>query len=109
MPVQNSTLRYGSVAMTLHWLIAAFVIANLAIGLYMSDLPRSDPSKLDFISWHKSIGLTVLTLSILRLVWRLINPVPPPPAGLNPWIRLAVRRGIFFSTSSLLQYPWLDG
>ena len=37
MPVQNSTLRYGTVAMTLHWLIAAFVIANIGIGLYMSD------------------------------------------------------------------------
>ena len=44
MPAKNTHLRYGSVAMTLHWLIALAVIANICIGLYFSDLPRSDPS-----------------------------------------------------------------
>jgi cytochrome b561 len=82
-------LRYGAVAMTLHWLIAAALIANIAIGLYMSDLPRGDPSKFQLIALHKSIGLTVLALSVLRLVWRLINPVPPSPAGLDPRLKFA--------------------
>ena len=89
MPIKNSATRYGSVAMSLHWLIAAAVIANLCIGLYMGDLPRGDPSKFVLISYHKSIGLTVLLLSVLRVVWRLINPVPPLPAGIPPLMKFA--------------------
>lgn len=91
MSVSNTELRYGSVAMTLHWLIALALIANICIGLYMSDLPRFDPSKFQLIALHKSIGLTVLMLSVLRLIWRLVNPVPPPPAGMQPWLKFASR------------------
>src|SRR5579871_19833 len=43
MAARNSQLRYGSVAMTLHWLIAAFVLVNLCLGLYMAGLPHIDP------------------------------------------------------------------
>src|ERR1700760_2737966 len=83
MSVKNTTLRYGSVAMTFHWVIALLVIANICVGLYMGDLPRSDPMKFEIFQIHKSIGLTVLVLSVLRLLWRLMNPVPPLPAGMN--------------------------
>jgi len=84
-------LRYGSVAMTLHWLIAASVLTNLCLGLYMADLPRSDPYRFLLFQTHKSIGLTVLVLSLLRLGWRLINPVPPLPRGMNPALRIVSR------------------
>lgn len=87
MAVRNSALRYGSVAMTFHWVIAAAVLANIALGLYMADLPRSDPSKFMLVQTHKSIGLTILVLSLLRLGWRLINPVPPLPRGMPPVLR----------------------
>ena len=62
MPVGNTTLRYGAVAMTLHWLIAAAVITNIAIGLIMSDLPRGDPTKFQLIvnsKTAKALGLTI--------------------------------------------------
>jgi cytochrome b561 len=106
MPVSNTALRYGTVAMALHWLIAALIIANICIGLYFSDLldtarelPKDQLTEIAryqtmayaWIPLHKSIGLTVLTLSVLRLVWRLVNPVPPPPAGLEPWLKFAAR------------------
>lgn len=87
-PIRDLPSRYGAVAMTLHWIIAAAIITNLYIGLEASDLPRGDPDKFTMLSWHKSIGLTVLTLSILRLVWRWVNPVPPPPPGLSRWMRV---------------------
>lgn len=89
MRTAKTTLRYGTVAMTLHWLIAAAVITNLSIGLYMADLPNKDPGKFELVSLHKSIGLSVLALSVLRVLWRLVNPVPPPPPGLAPWIRFS--------------------
>ena len=91
MPAKNTHLRYGNVAMTLHWLIALAVIANICIGLYFSDLPRSDPSKFMLVQLHKSIGLTVLLLSLARLVWRLMNPVPPLPRGMNKALRFLAR------------------
>ncbi len=66
----------------------AGVIANIALGLYFADLPRSDPNLFGLLQLHKSIGLTVLVLSIARLGWRLVNHVPPLPADLNPLFKL---------------------
>ena len=110
MPAGNTTLRYGTVAMSLHWLIAATVIANIAIGLIMSDLPRTDPTKFQLIGLHKSIGLTVLTLSVLRLVWRWMNPVPPPPPGLSSLMKFAGRAVHFILYFLIVAVPlagWL--
>jgi cytochrome b561 len=90
MTIVNSRVRYGSVAMTLHWLIALAVIFNICLGLYMSDLPRSDPNQFEFIQFHKSVGLTVLVLSLARLIWRLANPVPPLPS-MSPFLRVLAR------------------
>lgn len=84
-------LRYGTVAMIFHWVIAALLIANIALGLYFADLPHSDPWKFELTQWHKSIGLTVLTLSILRLAWRLTHPVPPLPTDMYWALRVAAR------------------
>ena len=91
MTLRNDELRYGSVAMTLHWLIAASVLVNLCLGLYMADLPRSDTSRFILFQTHKSIGLTVLVLSLVRVGWRLINPIPPLPRGMNPALRFGAQ------------------
>jgi cytochrome b561 len=95
MTAQNSLLRYGTVAMTLHWLIAALVLTNLALGLYMADLPRSDPDRFMLFQFHKSFGLSVLTLSFARLGWRLINPIPPLPRGMSPLLRFGAHASHF--------------
>jgi cytochrome b561 len=78
--------RYGVVAMLLHWAIAVLLVANLALGLYFTSLAASDPGKAFFSNTHKSIGLTVLTLSLLRLLWRLFHPAPPAPRAGPAWI-----------------------
>jgi len=81
MPARNTPLRYGAVAMTLHWAIAALILLNIYIGLSLDDYPRG-PALLAAIQFHESVGLTVLWLSVLRVVWRLFNPVPTLPAGM---------------------------
>jgi len=91
MAARNSALRYGTVAMAFHWVIALFLIANIALGLYMGDLPNSDPNKFMIYQFHKSVGLTVLVLSFLRLGWRLINTVPPLPLGMHPVVAFFAR------------------
>ena len=91
MADRNTELRYGSVAMGFHWVIALLVLANIALGLYMADLPRGDPAKFAIFQIHKSIGLSVLMLSVARVIWRLVNPVPPLPRGMSPVLRIAAR------------------
>jgi len=95
MTAANTQTRYGAVAMTFHWTIAALVLTNICLGLYFADLPRSDPNKFELFQLHKSIGLTVLVLSVLRLFWRLVNPIPPLPADMNPALR-ALARGTHY-------------
>jgi cytochrome b561 len=89
--VAASRIRYGAVAIGLHWLIAAGVLANIALGLYFADLPDSDAEKFWLTQTHKSIGLSVLALSVLRLAWRLLHPVPPLPQSMPALMRFAAR------------------
>jgi cytochrome b561 len=98
-------LRYGTVAMTFHWVIAALIIANIALGLYFADLPHSDPWKFELTQLHKSIGLTVLTLSIFRLLWRLSHPAPPLPGDLHPGIRLAAHASHYLFYFLIIAIP----
>jgi cytochrome b561 len=105
MQARNTVDRYGSVAVTLHWLIAIAVIANICLGLYMGDLPRSDPNKFMLFQTHKSIGLTVLVLSVLRVAWRLINPIPPLPAGLSAPLRYVAHLSHFLLYFLILFIP----
>jgi cytochrome b561 len=91
MAFRNSAARYGGVAMSLHWLIALAVILNICLGLYMTGLPRGDPNQFAIVQFHKSVGLTVLVLSLARLLWRLVNPVPPLPETMSPVLRFVAR------------------
>jgi cytochrome b561 len=71
--------RYTRVAIALHWTIAGLIIVNLAIGLlHESLLP-------DTIPLHKSIGMLVLILSVIRLLWRFTHRPPPLPATVRRW------------------------
>jgi len=102
--------RYSSVAITLHWLIALGIIANIALGLYFADLPRSDPDKFFLTQTHKSIGLTILVLSLIRVAWRLMNPVPPLPASMSPLMRFAAHATHFLLYVLIIAIPlsgWL--
>jgi len=75
--------RYTGVAMFFHWLIAALMIVNVILALSADSLP--DDWVRPFINTHKSIGITVLGLGLLRLLWRLANPPPPLPARYPAW------------------------
>ena len=87
MTKQDPT-EYGAVAIGLHWLAAAAIIGNLALGLYMVDLSLS-PTKLKLYSWHKWAGVTIFLLSAARLLWRLSHPAPALPASMPAWQRAA--------------------
>lgn len=85
-------VRYSRVAMTLHWLSAAAILTLLASGLWMTDaikVPAMQATAFTVYQWHKSLGLTVLVLSLARLAWRLFSPPPPLPSGMGRMSRLA--------------------
>ena len=82
LSIPKSDARHTPVAMGLHWLLAAALLAMLAVGLYMTSLPFS-PARLQLYNWHKWAGITVLVLSVLRLLWRLTHRPPPLPAALQ--------------------------
>lgn len=105
MPVRSTATHYGSVAMFLHWTIALLVIANICLGLYFPDLPRSDPNLFKLAQIHKSIGLTVLVLSLARVLWRLVNPVPPLPADMNGGLKFLARATQFLLYFLIVAIP----
>jgi cytochrome b561 len=73
--------RYTAVAIALHWAIALLIIGLIAVGWIMDAMPGGPGSpKTAIIQLHKSFGITVLLLSIARIIWRLMNPPPPEPA-----------------------------
>ena len=86
--ILTSPDRYSTVAIWLHWLIAAAVIANLLLGFYHDDFGKA--AERSIMWWHKSIGLTVLVLTVARLAWRLGHRPPPFDPVMKRWeIRLA--------------------
>ena len=82
------TDRYTGVAIAFHWIIGGLVIVNLILGLFHENLLRGVP----VIPAHKAIGITVLVLSIGRLLWRLTHRPPPFPLATPRWEK-AVARG----------------
>lgn len=79
--------RYSGVAIGLHWLVALLIFGTFGLGLYMTELPFS-PDKLRLYSWHKTIGVSVFLLVLVRLGWRLWRR-PPPPPPMARWQRAA--------------------
>jgi cytochrome b561/polyisoprenoid-binding protein YceI len=79
--------RYATVAIVLHWLIALAIVAQISLAWRFKG--DHSPTGFALTQLHKSIGVTILLLSVLRLGWRLVNPPPPEPAGLAGWEKLA--------------------
>ncbi|MBL8299745.1 MAG: cytochrome b [Rhodanobacteraceae bacterium] len=75
MQFKSDANRWGLGARSLHWLMAALIIGLGVVGLYMADLPNS-PQKVKIYALHKSTGLTVLALLLLRLAWRMADRRP---------------------------------
>ncbi|HWH21778.1 MAG TPA: cytochrome b [Allosphingosinicella sp.] len=88
-PTGQSAVRYSRVAMWLHWIIAALVAGNLFLGFFHEDFGRAARAWMMFL--HKATGITVLGLSLARLLWRLGHRPPPLDAVLRPWEALLAR------------------
>lgn len=105
--MNNTVQRYTKTAIILHWLIGLLIVAMLALGLWMSELPKDGPKiaafdlfdlgiytvnlaepvsvRTFYFNLHKSIGLTLFMLILLRVVWRFTHRPPELPATMKAW------------------------
>jgi len=88
-PARAGSGRYSTVAIVLHWLIALAIVLQIILAGRMGG-PHT-PQVFAVTQLHKSIGITILLASLLRLAWRLIHPPQPMPATLAPWERTLAR------------------
>ena len=79
--------RYTRIAVVLHWLIAVLMLVNVALGLGADEWP--DAWVRPVIDTHKSIGITVLGLVLMRVLWRATHRPPPLPRRYAVWERRA--------------------
>lgn len=83
MPVRSTATTWGAVTRLFHWGMLFLFAGIISIGVYMTDLPLG-PRKLTVYALHKSIGLTLLGLAVLRLLWRFAEQ-RPLPAPMPAW------------------------
>ncbi|WP_306253680.1 cytochrome b [Parvularcula sp. IMCC14364] len=100
--MSTQSTQYTNVAITLHWVIAVLIIAQLIGGEIMGQL-QPISFRFEIYQLHKSFGIIVLLLSLARLGWRLTHTPPPLPSGMEPWERLVSK------TTHILFYVLMIG
>lgn len=96
MQVRNDSRRYGAVAQALHWGIAVLLVLQLVLAEAAEDAPGGT----GLLDLHRSVGITILGLALLRLLWRFVSP-PPPPPPMPAWQRV-VASGVHWAFYVLL-------
>lgn len=82
------TPRYNNLAIALHWVLAVALVYQIALGLWMVDIPKSPPGlRAEWFNWHKSIGMSLGLAVVLRGLWRLKSGAPAFSPGLPVWQR----------------------
>jgi cytochrome b561 len=104
LTIRNSEYRYGIIAVLLHWLIAFCVIGLYIVGSIMEDMKPS-LQQFELYQLHKSFGILVLALTVLRLGWRVANPQPSLPPAMPGWQQLAARTTHWAFYGLLLAVP----
>lgn len=99
--------RFNTVAIFFHWIVAALILANILIAWQFTWV--RGPMRLLAFQAHKSIGITVLLLSVLRLLWRAVSRLPPFPETMRNWEKGAtkiVERGFYVIMLALPLTGW---
>ena len=88
--LKSASNRWGSLAKFFHWTIVLLILVQGTIGLVMVELPKT-PRIIPVFTLHKSLGLTILALAVLRLTWRAFDPRPAEPADV-PHLQVVLAR-----------------
>jgi cytochrome b561 len=101
MQLRNSSSRYGWVSIFMHWGVALVVFGLFALGLWMVGLDYYSTWRKDAPDLHKSIGLVLLAVMVLRVLWRFISPPPPTLESYSRMTRIGATFGHLFLYLSL--------
>lgn len=103
----TSAARYSRGAIVLHWLIAVLIVLNIAAAWVSEGLSKADRATV--MGNHKAIGITVLLLTVLRIVWRLMHRPPPLLESLKAWeaaLSRVVHAGFYFLMLAIPLTGW---
>jgi len=104
MSFRNTTRAWGSLSKTLHWVIVLLILNQWVIATRAASLPKG-PALIEALAWHKSFGITILMLAVIRLAWRLMNPVPDLSAETKSWERVLARVSHFLLYALIFAMP----
>ena len=92
IPLRNTAHRYGLISQFFHWLVVALILFQY-LWAWRIDHAEGFRLRLELVTQHKTIGMLVLGLAVLRLLWRLFNRPPPLPDGMARWEVLSAKAG----------------
>src|SRR5512136_1295175 len=95
---------WGAPAKLFHWVMAALIFSQIALGLAAVGW-RISPTKLNLFVWHKSTGLLILALLALRLLWRFSHRAPALPGEMPLWERTGARLSHFLLYALMIALP----
>jgi cytochrome b561 len=88
-----ATARYDRFAMLLHWLVGLLLLGQISFGWLLSQYARGTPEKALAVNLHKSSGLVLASLILVRILWRLGHRAPPYPASVTAQQTRIIRAG----------------
>ena len=89
MLLKNTLSRFGLFSKLLHWSIAILILGLIWLGWYMVDLTYYDKWYNDSLHYHKSLGIIVLALALVKIGWQWYTPAPAPLTNLRCWEKTA--------------------
>jgi cytochrome b561 len=101
--------RYTPIAQTLHWLIALLIVVQFVLAKMAAHLPLG-MRKLSLLAEHKSFGMTILVLVVIRLIWRLTHAppaLPPQMRGVERWLARASHISFYVVLFAMPLSGWL--
>lgn len=100
--------KYVPLTRGLHWVVAVMVLATLPIGVIMLQEGLARPTQNLLFILHKNGGVVLLVLVLLRILWRVLTPAPPPPPHLRAW-QVRVAEGVHWALYALLLVMAISG
>jgi len=87
----TSATRYSRVAIFLHWLLVVALLAQIGFGWFLGEVPRGTPDRTIYVNLHKSTGILIGLVILLRLFWRMTHRAPALPSTMPAWERMAAK------------------
>lgn len=98
-------IRYTRTAMLLHWVVAVLLLGQFAFGWYLESIPRGIPARGYFVNLHKSTGLLIGLVILVRIGWRLAHSPPPLSVSIVRWQRQAAAASHYLLYVLMLVMP----